>query len=265
MQSELTRVKNQAKQLTVRLTELGIGISHSQALEGVAAIAGYKNWHTYAANVDKVGIELEAKSVKCSIQTTFGVSNSVPGFQDNGQFGSFIIGATGEGKTQYLNYLLMNTLKKGVPVLVIEHGDELHYSIKKYGGTVTKLGKNGVLPTVFDYGTEESRNSLQCGYSFENNHKFEVDRFPTVPKFSKSPIIFIDDAKSCFSQCPSLKAVVFDLIKKGASFYATGHTQASLEALNEFASSLNAGPSSSPLIIRLTISHCSTTVAIKRS
>lgn len=52
MSNSISIVKNQAKLLKTRLSALGVKISHANALEGVAAVRGHKDWNTFLSILD---------------------------------------------------------------------------------------------------------------------------------------------------------------------------------------------------------------------
>ena len=54
-------IKSFAKNLKQQLSEYKIALTHSQALEFLSRVFGYKNWHTLSAVLDKESSVLPKK------------------------------------------------------------------------------------------------------------------------------------------------------------------------------------------------------------
>lgn len=214
MHSAISRTKNHAKLLTARLTEIGIPIGHAQALEGLAAIAGYRDWNTYVASLASAPLEPVPP-----------IPVSTPPLEP--QFGRLVIGENGSGKTEYLRKLVTQFARNNHPVIVFSWDKQYLDLLPMLGGThlelkVVDLKVDGGPPTVTTFPKEGKAPTQLTIYSapwwgmgMPNRDCME---FPVLPKIEGPLLLVMDEPGPLLRQFPHLIKTIKSLVSQGASF-----------------------------------------------
>ncbi len=162
-EDRLKHVKRQATNLVSRLTELGVTVKRSQALEGIAAINGYPGWNHFSAALNSAlapAVDDPASTVIASISDG-GLSNLVrkvasgfPYLCD--QEFTLVCMGTGQGKSTVLYHCMADAAERNATFIYLDfaNGDEVpkhfrdkaHFiSVFEEGGEIKEvISSNGI-------------------------------------------------------------------------------------------------------------------------
>lgn len=162
-EDRLKHVKRQAKKMVSRLSELGVTVKHSQALEGIAAINGYPDWNHFSATFNSPlapAVDDPASEVIAGLSDG-GLSNLVrkvaSGFPYvcDQEFTLLCLG-TGQGKSTILYHCMADAAERNATFIYLDcaNGEEIpkhfrdkaHFiSVFEEGGEIKEfISSNGI-------------------------------------------------------------------------------------------------------------------------
>lgn len=142
--SSLDDLKQQAKRLRAKLAEQGQPISHSAALEMLAAQHGFKDWNTLAA----IAGATPAANERGDMSARFQLGNRIDGAYLGQNFQGEILGVHGLPDRRY-----RLTVRFDEPVDVVEFDGFSNFRQR----VTTVVGANGVSPKKRSDGTPHLR------------------------------------------------------------------------------------------------------------
>lgn len=201
-----TEIKARAKRLGRAITEMfGHPITTAQVLELVAKEEGFPSWDAasacYRQPRHQQQIEVSAFSL----------------LRQHRQFGMFIIGRSGTGKHLQVTELLLDQLRAGVPVVVVDSGLSYIKLAQAVGGRILSLQPDGQAKDE-QFG-QAPLVVIECDAIPGDG---VVSALPALPTQERPPFLVIDETWRTSRILPDLVQFVRNWVAQGASFCITG-------------------------------------------
>ncbi len=203
-----TDLKARATRLGRAITKMfGHPVTTAQGLELVAQEENFPSWDAAAACYrqprPQQSIELSAFSL----------------LRHQRQFGMFIIGPSGTGKHLQVTELLLDQMRAGVPVIVVDSGLNYVKLAQAVGGRVLSLQPDGQ-PKDDQFG-QLPLVVIECEAIPREG---VVSALPALPAHERPPFVVIDETWRTSRVFPALVQSVRNWVAQGASFCITGQS-----------------------------------------
>jgi hypothetical protein len=207
----VSKLKKQAK-----IRSRGTGESHSQALDNVAASAGYADWRHVLLCAEKSGVsDTSCDSAKgLTVQDVYGepvwLKTPSTGFL------TLIRGRPGTGKTLEVMRQLIEASAAGKHCVVIDHGGSFVEMAKVIGGTVVRLLPNGGIAAPERFGDAKF-------FVYETERMGQETRSGPLPGLLESgfnaqeAFVAVDEVSYTAKRIGTLEELVAEVVAAGGS------------------------------------------------